>query len=149
MLIVFFDTEGVVRAEFMPRGTTVNSEYYKGLLERLRNDVRRKRPKSGRTDLCCFMTTLRVTRLSSSASFWLIKKLPCPHPPYSPDLVPCDFWLLPKIKLTMKGNRFDTIPEIEAAMKERLGALTKDDFQSCQDRWIKCINNKGEYFEGD
>jgi hypothetical protein len=32
-------------AEFVPRGTTENSEYYKGLLERLRTDVRRKRPK--------------------------------------------------------------------------------------------------------
>jgi hypothetical protein len=29
----------------MPRSTTVNSEYYKGLLERLRNDVQRKRPE--------------------------------------------------------------------------------------------------------
>jgi hypothetical protein len=39
MLIVFFDTEGIVRTNIMPRGTTVNSEYYKGLLERLRNDA--------------------------------------------------------------------------------------------------------------
>jgi hypothetical protein len=73
MLIVFFDTEGSVRAEFMPRGTTVNSEYYKGLLERLWNDLQRKRPKSGRTDLCCIITTLRVTRLLSPTSFLLIK----------------------------------------------------------------------------
>jgi hypothetical protein len=43
----------------------------------------------------------------------------------------------------MKGNPFDTIPEIEAATKECLRALTKDDFQSCfrswQDRWNKCM----------
>ena len=32
-------------AEFLPRYTTVNSEYYKGLFERLRNDVRINRPK--------------------------------------------------------------------------------------------------------
>jgi histone-lysine N-methyltransferase SETMAR len=70
VLIVFFDIEGIVRAEFMPRGTTVNSEYYKGLLERLRNNENGRR--SGRTDLCCIMTTLRVTCPLSSASFWLI-----------------------------------------------------------------------------
>ena len=34
MMIVFFDLDGTVRAEFVPRNTTVNSEYYKGLLER-------------------------------------------------------------------------------------------------------------------
>jgi histone-lysine N-methyltransferase SETMAR len=43
MLIVFFDLEGIVRSEFVPSGTTVNSAYYKGVLECLRNDVRRKR----------------------------------------------------------------------------------------------------------
>jgi hypothetical protein len=35
MLIVFFYIEGIVRAEFMPQGTTFNSEYYKGLLAAL------------------------------------------------------------------------------------------------------------------
>ena len=42
-MIVFLDLDGIVRGEFVLRKTTVNSEYYKGLLERLRNDVRRKR----------------------------------------------------------------------------------------------------------
>jgi hypothetical protein len=41
----------------------------------------------------------------------------CPHSPYLPDLAPYDFWLFPKVKLTVKGKRFDMIPEIEAAMK--------------------------------
>jgi hypothetical protein len=37
-----------------------------------------------------------------------------PHPPYSPDLAPRDFFLLPEIKLKLKGRRFDTIEEIQA-----------------------------------
>jgi len=45
MLIFFFDSEGIVRLEFVPRGTTVNAEYYKGILQSLRNDVRRNRPE--------------------------------------------------------------------------------------------------------
>jgi len=35
-----------------------------------------------------------------------------PHPPYSRDLAPCDFFLFPKMKLKLKGRRFDTIEEI-------------------------------------
>ena len=42
MMIVFFDLHGIVRTEFVPRNTTVNCEHYKGSLERLRKDVRRK-----------------------------------------------------------------------------------------------------------
>jgi transposase len=26
-----------------------------------------------------------------------------PHPPYSPDLAPCDFTLFPKLKMKLKG----------------------------------------------
>jgi histone-lysine N-methyltransferase SETMAR len=37
-----------------------------------------------------------------------------PHPPYSPDLVPCDLFLFPIMKLKLKGRVFDTIEEIQA-----------------------------------
>ena len=33
--------------------------------------------------------------------------------PYSPDLVPCDFWLFQKLKSPLKGKRFQTVNEIE------------------------------------
>jgi len=48
----------------------------------------------------------------------------CPHPPYSPDLAPCDFWLFPKVKMTMQGKRFELIQEIEAATTVQLKTLT-------------------------
>ncbi|KMQ92866.1 mariner mos1 transposase [Lasius niger] len=34
-----------------------------------------------------------------------------PHPPYLPNLIPCDFFLFPKMKLKLKGRRFKTIQE--------------------------------------
>jgi histone-lysine N-methyltransferase SETMAR len=77
----------------------------------------------------------------------------CPHPPYSTDLAPCDIRLFPKLKLTMKGKRFVSIPEIEAAATTRLKGLTKDDFQNYfkkwQERCNKCVASQGDYFEGD
>ena len=33
--------------------------------------------------------------------------------PYGPDLVPCDFWLFPKLKSPLKGKRFQTTDEIQ------------------------------------
>ncbi|GFV97811.1 histone-lysine N-methyltransferase SETMAR [Trichonephila clavipes] len=29
-----------------------------------------------------------------------------PHPPYSPDKTPCDFWLFPQLKKPLEGKRF-------------------------------------------
>jgi hypothetical protein len=37
-----------------------------------------------------------------------------PHTPYSPDLASCEFFLFSKIKLKLKGNRFDITEEIQA-----------------------------------
>jgi len=59
----------------------------------------------------------------------------CPHPPYSPDLAPYDFWLFPKGKMTMKGKRFELIQDIEAVMTAQLKTLTKEDFQDCFRKW--------------
>jgi hypothetical protein len=52
-----------------------------------------------------------------------------PHPPHSPDLAPCDFFLFPKIKLTMKGSRFDTIEEFQAKSQRELDIQTEKDFR--------------------
>lgn len=82
MFFALFRIQGINRAQFLPGGVTVNPECYRGLLEHLRNDLRRKRPENGRTCLCGFMAALVVAHLFSSASFWLIKIIIiCPHPP--------------------------------------------------------------------
>jgi transposase len=36
-----------------------------------------------------------------------------PQPPYSPDLATADFFLFPKLKSTLKGQRFESIEETE------------------------------------
>jgi len=48
-----------------------------------------------------------------------------PHPPYSPDLAPADFFLFPKLKTTSKGCRFQTIEEIQENVIRQLHAITK------------------------
>jgi hypothetical protein len=79
------------------------------------NGQRRRTWTLARTDIGCFtMTTHRLILLSSPSSFWRNNKwLSSPHPPYSPYLAHCDFFLFPKMKLKLKGRRFDTT-EIQA-----------------------------------
>jgi hypothetical protein len=51
------------------------------------------------------------------------KMVVIPHPTYSPDLAPCDFYLFPKMKLKLKGRRFDTIEEIQVEL-QRMGPVS-------------------------
>jgi hypothetical protein len=76
-----------------------------------------------------------------------------PHPPHSPNLAPCDFFLFPKMKLKLKGRRFDTAEEIEAESERVLDCLTEKDFQDAfqkwRRRWDRCLCAGGNYFEDD
>ena len=71
------------------------------------------------------------------------------HSPYSPDLVPCDFCLFPKLR----GCRFETIEEMKEAVTKDIGTLTQEDFhgafQKLLERYNKCIVAVGHYFEGN
>jgi hypothetical protein len=52
-----------------------------------------------------------------------LKMAVIPHPPYSSHLTPCDFFLFPKMKLKLKGCRFDTTEEIKAKSQKLLDTL--------------------------
>jgi hypothetical protein len=76
-----------------------------------------------------------------------------PHPPYFPDLPPCDFFQFPKMKLKLKGCRFDACEEIQAKSQEVLDTLTENDFQEASQkwrrRWDRCLHAGGNYVESD
>ena len=44
---------------------------------------------------------------------------------YSPDLVPCDFWIFPKLKSPLKGKRFQTIGEFQENTMGQLMAIER------------------------
>ena len=48
-----------------------------------------------------------------------------PHPPYSPDLAPCDFCLFPKLKEKLRGCRYETIEEMKEAVTKVIDRLTR------------------------
>jgi transposase len=50
------------------------------------------------------------------------------HPPYSPDLAPCDYWLFPKLKNALKGQRFSDIPDIQCNVTTLLRDIPENDF---------------------
>jgi transposase len=71
-----------------------------------------------------------------------------PHLPYSPDLVPADFFPFPKLKSTLKGRRFQTEEEIKENSLQDLRAISQNTFQDAFQNWKKRWS-RGEYFEGD
>ena len=61
-----------------------------------------------------------------------------PHPPYSPYLAPCDFWLFPK----PRGCHYETIEKMREAVRKVIDTLSKKDFHGAFQKLLeryKCI----------
>ncbi|KAG5335599.1 SETMR methyltransferase, partial [Acromyrmex charruanus] len=71
-----------------------------------------------------------------------------PHPTYSPDLAPCDYFLFPNLKKSFGGKRFTTREQLIAETEAYLEGLDKsyysDGLKKLENRWIEL---KGDYVE--
>jgi hypothetical protein len=124
----------------------VNQHCYLEILARLHEAVHRRRPELWPDALILHLDNAAAHDV---LAFWefLAKKsiLKLDHPPYLPYLAPCNFWLFPKLRTTLKGRHCrhsgtcDDHPE--------------EEFQKCFEQWkhrlTKCIGTQGDYFEGD
>jgi hypothetical protein len=115
MMIVPFDIRGIVRTDWVPEVQTVDQVYCKEVLTNLLEGVRRKYLKCGRTAHRFFTMTTRQHTTHGLSMFLAKHKIPVlRHPPYSPDLSPCDFFLFLKIKSALKATRFDSVDAVKA-----------------------------------
>ena len=71
-----------------------------------------------------------------------------PHPPYSPDLAPSDFFLFPEMKNPLRGRRFDdrddVIEEVEQWFAEQSEEFYNAGLRKVKKRWEKCVELGGD-----
>jgi hypothetical protein len=74
-----------------------------------------------------------------------------PHPLYSPELAPSDFYLFDYVKVCLAGNAFDDADELFGAIQRILENIEKVMLQVFFIDWIerleKYITTNGEYVE--
>jgi len=110
---------------------TVNADYYCDVLRWLRENVRRKRPQKWRNqNLIIHHDNAPAHRSFKSFAVFGQEQHDSdpPHPPHSPDLAPCEFFLFPKLKLRVKGRTFNTTGEIQEESQQVLDTFPKRDF---------------------
>jgi hypothetical protein len=94
----------------------VNSGFCCEVLRRLRENVRRRRlPELCREQTWLLQHDNAPSHISVLTQQFLAKYKMAVIPPThrTPNLAPCDFFLLPEMKLKLKGRRFDTIEQIQ------------------------------------
>ena len=152
MASVFWDSVGVIMIDYLEKGSTINGAYYADELRRLREEIKKKRHGKFRRGVWLLQDNApaHISHVAIAAATDCGFRI-LPHPPYSPDLAPSDFYLFPQLKSELRGKHFQRDEDVITAVEDFLGMCDKDWFKQgllkLEKRWNKCIEVKGGYVE--
>ncbi len=157
MLVLFFDHAGVIHIEFLNRNRRINSEVYIEILRRMRESLCRKHPVLWANHNWFLHQDNAPCHVFVEVADYLftvdMAEYLWPHPPpYSPDLAPCDFWAFPLLKKQIHGRCFADLEEVKDTVRTIFRRTPPAEyhnvFTNLGRRYQKCIQSRGEYFEG-
>lgn len=149
---VFFDWKGVLLVDFLHERRTINAAYYCQLLDSAKAAYRNKRRNQSVRDVILLHDNARphtaaLTQEKLNQLHWETLE----HPPYSPDLSPCDFHLFGPLKEALGGQHFESNDDVEEFvrnwLKTRPETFYLEGIQKLPTRWEKCVNVEGGYIE--
>jgi len=143
-LYFFWDQDGILLIDCLPKGQTINVEYYSSLLVQLKDILKEK----------CHGKVLFLH--DNAPAQWALetqKKLAylgfqcLDHPLYSPDLALSDYHLFPGLKKQLKGRHFSSYAEVISATETWFDGQPSEfvlcGLQMLEQRAKKCMSFMG------
>jgi len=146
------DQDDILLIDYLPKGQTVNAEYYLSLLVQLKDILKKKlRGNFNKGGLFLHDNAPAHQALATQKKLTYLGFHCLDHSAYSPDLAPSDYHLFPGLKKQLKGRHFSSDAEVIAAAETWLdGQLSEFLFiglQKLEKRAKKCIELRGKYVE--
>ena len=127
-LIVAYDIDGVILHHAVPPRQTVNATYYCTSLQlHLSLALREKRGHLVVQNPIILHENARshtATAVTGLLRRWKSEILE--HPPYFPDINPCDYDLFAKVRELLRGTQYNTRHELICAMERSVQNINKD-----------------------
>ena len=125
----FWDSYSIILIHYLQKGKTITGEYYASLLDRFDAILKEKRPHlAKKKDLFHHDNALAHTSAIATDKLFDLRYEILPHPPYSPDLTPSNYFLFSNMKTWLGGKRFSSNVEIIAATNEYFDGFDKNFF---------------------
>jgi len=126
---IFWDEDGILLIEYLPKGQTLNAEYYSSLMVQLKDILTEKRRgKVTKGVLFLHDNVPAHLALATQKKLAYLDFQCLDHLPYSPDLAPSDYHLIPRMKKQLKGRHFLSDAEVIAAAETWLDGQASDFF---------------------
>ena len=121
---IFFNLSGPVFQVPCPSGHTITGRFYKSSVLKKVKEFLHDNASSHKCEV-----------VKSCLASEKVKVLN--HPPYSPDLSPCDFFLFPSLKKMLSGNKYTSRSSLGSAIYQCLQQIPKEDLFSAFCDWVK------------
>ena len=151
MLCIWWDWKGVLYYELLPENQTINSNKYCSQLDQLKAALNEKHPELVNRKRIIFhqdnsrphvslMTRQKLLQLG-----WEVLI----HPPYSPDIVPFDFYLFWSLQNSLVGKNFNCLEDCKRHLEQFFAQKNKkfweDGIMKLPEKWQKVVEQKDEY----
>jgi len=148
MITVFWSISGMHLIRMLPPGERFTKEYFiEEVMTPLYNIICNKRPKKKTNGHFLHFDNAAPHRVDEIIIEMGFTRLP--HPAYSPDLAPTDFFLFGYMKNLLEGKEFETPDHLFSEVSKILMSIPKSMLQDAYYEWIKrlrrCIEREGEY----
>lgn len=148
MLSVWWGVDGPIYWELLPEGETITGEGYVKQLRNLKKEVDRSALKDKKVYYQHDNARPHVAKpvkQELEKYGWMI----LPHPPYSPDVAPSDYWLFSDLTHALRERTFTTRGSLEAAIKQyfdsRPAGFYKEGIHKFTERWRYIVDHDGSY----
>jgi transposase len=134
----------------LEKGKTITGASYSSLLDRLKTELQEKRPRLAHKKILFYHKALAHSSGVVAAKLMELGFQLVPHPPYSPDLAPSDYYLFPNMKKWLarrSDSNEEVIVETNAYFAELCQSYYSEGINKLEQRWTKCISLKGDYAE--
>ena len=143
---------GILLIDFLPKGQTINNDYYIALLNPLEDAINKKRPHMAKKKPLFQQDHVHKSVHKSMKTMVKLNDLRfelLPDPLYSPDLARSE--LFADLKKMLQGKRFSSDDEVIAAAEAYFDAKHKSFYkkgiESLEKRWNDCIAIEGDYVD--
>ena len=148
---IFWDQDGILLTDYLPKGQTIKAGYYSSLLVQLKDILKEKRLGKVTKGVLFLYDNVPVHQALATQKKLAYLGFQClDHPPYSPDLAPSEYHLFPGLRkknnwqvaifrptrMPLHETWLDGQPSVFFFVLQKLEQLAK-----------KCIELRGEYVE--
>jgi len=124
---IFWDQDGILLIDYLPKGQTMNAEYYSSLLVQLKDILKEKCQGKVSKGVLFLYDNAPAHRATQKKLAYL--GFQClDHPPYSPDQAPSDYHLFPGPRKQLKVRHFSSDTEVIAVTDTWLDGQPSDFF---------------------